>query len=175
MLAELAPAGFAPAGVDEVKAYLRLEASDEDAVIAGLLRAATAMAEAFTGQWLIARDFEEKFAGVATWQRLGTAPVVVITGVRNAAGGPLAGGAYEVDIDRHGTGWVRFLASDATAKLTVSARAGLAADWNGVPESVRAGIVRLTAQLFTHRDDPEALGLPGAVTALWRPWRVVAV
>jgi len=164
MLAEMVPAGVAPAGVDEAKAYLRLDGSAEDAVLAGLLRAATNMAEAFTGQWLIARGFEEGVRAIGGWQRLGVRPVTAITGVTLAA--------YEVDIDRHGAGWVRILNGDATLRVNVTGTAGLAADWNGVPEGVRAGIVRLAAQMFTQRDS-DAGGLPMAVTALWRPWRVL--
>lgn len=166
-------AGTTPVGVDEVKAYLRLDGGDEDAVIAGLVRAATDMAEAFTGRWLIARDFETALAASGGWQRLMPVPVVAITGVADADG-PLPGGAYETDIDRHGVGWVRLLSGDATQRVTVSARAGLAADWNFIPEGVRAGIVRCAAQLFAARDDASE-GLPAGVTALWRPWRAMAI
>ena len=167
-------ADLAPVGVDEVKAYLRLDTADEDAVIAGLVRAATDLAEAFTGRWLIARGFDVAVAGVGHWQRVGPVPVTAITGVRDAAGAALAGGSFEIDIDRHGAGWVRLLTGDATARFTVSGRAGLAADWNGVPESVRAGIVRCAAQMFAARDGAD--DGPGAgVTALWRPWRVMAI
>ena len=164
---------MAPVGVEEVKAHLRIDTADEDAVIAGLVRAATDMAEAFTGRWLIARDFTADLAATAGWQRLSPVPVVAITGVTRG-GVPLAGGDYEIDIDRHGVGWVRLLTGDATMRATVSARAGSASDWNGVPEAVRAGIVRCAAQMFASRDDVGD-GLPAGVTALWRPWRVVAV
>jgi len=166
-------AGLTPVGVDEVKAYLRIDDGHEDAVIAGLVRAATDMAEAFTGRWLIARDFDAVLAAVAGWQRLAPVPVVAITGVARD-GVALPVGDYEIDIDRHGVGWVRLLTGDATMRVTVSARAGLAADWNGVPEAVRAGIVRCAAQMFAARDDVGE-GLPAGVTALWRPWRAMAL
>ncbi|QXQ05507.1 phage head-tail connector protein [Sphingosinicellaceae bacterium] len=174
MLVELMPAGVVPASVDEVKAFLRLEHHDEDAVVAGFVRAATALAEAFTGQWLVARDFTESVAASAGWQRLGVAPVTAITtvGIGSFA---LPTSAYEIDIDRAGAGWVRLLTGDATLKASVSGRAGLGEGWNGVPEPLRAGIVRLAAHLFTHRDDPDASALPVAVGALWRPWRMVRI
>lgn len=174
MLTELLPAGFAPVAVEEVKAFLRLDASSEDAVIGGFVRASAALAEAFTGQWLIARVFTQSVASIGDWQRLGVAPVVAITGLSDASG-PLPGGAYEVDIDLNGIGWVRLLRGDATARVTVAGRAGLAASWNGVPEPLRAGIVRMAAHLFTHRDDPDTTALPGGVSALWRPWRRIAI
>ena len=102
------------------------------------------------------------------------APVTAITGVM-LGGAALAAGAYEIDIDRQGAGWVRLLSGDATLRAEVSGRAGLSEGWNGVPEPLRAGIVRLAAHLFTHRDDPETEALPAAVTALWRPWRTVSL
>ncbi len=172
MLAEVLPPSVAPVSVDEAKAFLRLEHGHEDAVLAGFVRAATALAEAFTGQWLMARDFTESLAATGGWQRLGVAPVTAITGA-TLAGMPLASGLYEIDIDADGSGWVRLLAGDATQKAVVSGRAGLSESWNGVPEPLRAGIVRMAAHLFSHRDEPEAAALPAAVTALWRPYRVL--
>lgn len=166
-------AEITPVGVDEVKAHLRLDDGHEDALIAGLVRAATDMAEAFTGRWLIARDFTASLPASAGWQRLMPVPVLAIAAVR-AVDGPLPVGAYEIDIDRHGVGWIRLLTGDATTRVTVSARAGQAADWNGIPESVRAGIVRCAAQMFVARDEVED-GLPAGVTALWRPWRTLAI
>ncbi|WP_419813845.1 head-tail connector protein [Glacieibacterium sp.] len=174
MLTELFPAGFAPVAVEEVKAFLRVDASSEDAVIGGFVRASAALSEAFTGQWLIARDFTQTVAASGDWQRLAVAPVVAIDGLADAAGA-LPGGAYEVDIDLAGAGWVRLLRGDATARVTVTGRAGLAASWNGVPEPLRAGIVRMAAHLFTHRDDPDATALPAGVSALWRPWRRISI
>jgi uncharacterized phiE125 gp8 family phage protein len=53
----------------------------------------------------------------------------------------------------------------------VAVEAGLAEDWNGVPEPLRQGIVRLTAHLYAHRDAAGDAGPPAAVAALWRPWR----
>ena len=174
MLGEVSPSGVAPASVDEAKAFLRLESGHEDAVLAGFVRAATALAEAFTGQWLCARDFTQVLAATPGWQRLAVAPVRAITGV-TLLGSPLPGGSYEIDIAPDGAGWVRLLSGDATMRATVAGRAGLSEDWNGVPEPLRAGIVRMAAHVFSHRDDPDAAALPGAVTALWRPWRAISL
>ncbi len=174
MLAEVAPSGVAPASVDEAKAFLRLDHGHEDAVLAGFVRAATALAEAFTGQWLCARDFTQVLAATPGWQRLAVAPVRAITGV-TLVGAPLPGGSYEIDIAADGAGWVRLLSGDAGVRAVASGRAGLSEGWNGVPEPLRAGIVRMAAHLFSHRDDPDTTALPGAVTALWRPYRVMSL
>ena len=47
----------------------------------------------------------------------------------------------------------------------------VAADWPGLAEPVRQGILRLVAHLFLHRDAVADQGPPAAVAALWRPWR----
>lgn len=47
--------GAAPVGVAEAKAWLRLGAGQDDAVVAGLIRSAADLCEAFTGQMLIVR------------------------------------------------------------------------------------------------------------------------
>ena len=62
-------------------------------------------------------------------------------------------------------------AAAAPATLVVRFRAGIGTDWNGVPEPLRAGIVRLVSHLFSHRDAADAGPPPAAVAALWRPWR----
>lgn len=152
----------------EIKAFLRLERDDDDALIAGFIRTATALCEAFTGQWLIARDAEQRIDAVLGWQRLQAVPVMAIIGVGSAIG-PLPPDQYDSDIDAAGTGWVR-LRSLPQAPV-VQLRAGLGCDWNATPEPLRQGIIRLAAHLYTHRDAADAGPPPAAVAAMWRPWR----
>lgn len=157
-------------GLAECKAALRLDRDDEDALIAGHIRTAMALCEAFTGQWLIERDGEQRLAASLDWQRLEASPVQAISGVFRA-GVALADG-WKADIAADGTGWVRLsglpMAGDA---LSARFRAGLGQDWNGVPEPLRAGVVRLVSHFFSHRDAADGGPPPAAVAALWRPWR----
>ena len=169
MPTDLLPAAVTPVGVDEVRAFLRLETSAEDAVLAGFIRAATGLAEAFTGQMLIVRAVDERVPSGCGWTRLKATPVVAIAGV-DGMGGPLPAAAFEIDVDASGDGWVR-IDGGTERFVTVRYTAGLAADWNAVPEALRAGIVRLCAHLYTHRDAPDGGSPPAAVVALWRPWR----
>jgi uncharacterized phiE125 gp8 family phage protein len=159
--------------VEQVKAYLRMAGSGEEALIAGLLRSATEYCEAFTRTVLIARDVEETVPARTTWTRLSLAPVQAITGIfRPSAGGEpeaLATDAYAIDIDAKGEGWVRVGAG--AGRLLVRYRAGLAADWNGVAEPLRQGVVRLAAHFYAHREGAEGGAPPAAVTALWLPYR----
>lgn len=162
-------AAAAPLPLAEAKAFLRIASSEEDALLAGLLRSAIATCEAFTGRLMIARDVTETVPAAPGWVRLSAAPVGAIGTVAAVDGEgeetALAPSGYAVDIDAAGEGWVR--AAAGGSRIRVGYRAGLAEDWNGVPEPLRQGVVRLAAHLYAEREgDP-----PAAVTALWRPWR----
>ena len=155
----------------EAQAYARVETGEEEALLAGLVRTATALCEAFTGQVLVARPFAEVVAGSGEWQRLTPSPVRAIETVEGlAADGtatPMAASEYAVDIDARGDGWIRCA---SVSRFRVSGEAGLANDANGVPEPLRQGILRLVAHLFATRDGVGGEP-PAAVTALWRPYR----
>src|SRR3546814_2145352 len=88
--------------------------------------------------------------------------------VENDAGEPVSADNHAIDIDANGDGWVR-MSSGPTTTIRVRYQAGMAADWNGVPEPLRQGIVRLVAHMHLHRDGDQSP--PAAVAALWRPWR----
>jgi len=169
MLTEDIPAAE-PASIVEAKAYLRVDHVEEDALLGGLLRTARALCEAFTGRMLIAREVRETAAGCASWQRLSATPVGAIVGVSSADGTALPAGGFETDIDANGDGWVR-VSAPGFERVRVTYRAGMAVDWNGVPEPLRQGIVRLVGHLYANRDGADDRGPPAAVAALWRPWR----
>ncbi|MBH1998601.1 MAG: phage head-tail connector protein [Sphingomonadaceae bacterium] len=166
--------GALAASMAELKAYLRIERDEEDAVLAGLLRGAATLCEQFVGQWLIVRAAQETVAGAGAWQRLAARPVVAIDGVEavDAAGVAelLPVDAYAVDIDAAGEGWVRATRPMGGRLLAVDYRAGLASDMNGLPEALRHGIVRLAAEHFAARGS-ESAAPPAIVSALWRPFR----
>jgi uncharacterized phiE125 gp8 family phage protein len=161
-------AGPLVVGLAECKAALRLERDDEDAILAGHIRTAMALCEAFIGQWLITREAEQRLAADLAWQRLLAVPVQAITGLYG--GGSALTDGWDSEIGADGCGWVRLLAMPAGG-AAVRFRAGLANDWNDVPEPLRAGIVRLVSHMFSHRDAADAGPPPAAVAALWRPWR----
>lgn len=171
-----APIVLGAAALGEAKSYLRIVSSDEDALVARLMAGAAELCEQFTGQTLVARSFTETLAASAAWTRLGATPVRAIIALEAVPPPPqaayaVAAGGWASDIDANGDGWVRVMdAGAAAARIRASYQAGLAADWTGLPEALRQGIVRLAAHLYTHRDD-EGAPPPAAVTALWRPWR----
>ena len=169
-------AGLIPPAVtlNEAQAYVRIETGDEEAVVAGLIRTATALCEAFIGQALIARTFSEDVTASGSWQRLTSAPVMSISGVEAVASdgtaSALTSSQFGVDVDSAGTGWVRLAQPVESCRLRVTGTTGLASGENDVPEPIRQGVLRLVAHLYASRDggggDP-----PAAVTALWRPYR----
>jgi uncharacterized phiE125 gp8 family phage protein len=165
----------APVPLEEVKAFLRVAGTEEDALLAGLIRSAGDLCERFTRLALIQREVEERLAASRAWARLGQTPVRAILGVSalDAVGAETAlpAGDYSVDIDAAGDGWVRVLRSEKAGRILVRYVAGQAEDWNGVPEALRHGVVRLAAHLYTHRDREDGSGPPAAVTALWLPYR----
>lgn len=160
--------------MSEAQAYVRIETGEEEAVLAGLIRTASALCEAFLNQVVIARDFAIDMPTTAAWTRLPLTPVRSISEVDqiDASGGSilLSNREYGIDIDASGDGWVRVLATGGTSRIRVSGAAGMADDENGVPEPIRQGVLRLVAHLFTVRDG-EGGEPPAAVTALWRPYR----
>ena len=172
-------AGAMPVPLDEVKALLRIGASDEDALLAGMVRAAATLCERFTGRLLIAREVNEVLGRGGGWQRLGAAPVQAIEEI---AALDLAGDAaallvddYAVDIDARGEGWVRLLVSSGETRVRVRYIAGMAATPGELPEALRQGVARLAAHFFLQRDAAAETEPPAAVTALWRPWRRLSI
>jgi uncharacterized phiE125 gp8 family phage protein len=160
--------------MSEAQAYVRIETGEEEAVLAGLIRTASGLCEAFINQVVIARPFECDLPASGCWERLPVTPVRSITDVSTldstGVSSPLSGGTYTVDIDYSGDGWVRLGAVPAVSRVRVGGTAGMAEDENGVPEPIRQGVLRLVAHLFTDRDGA-GTEPPAAVTALWRPYR----
>lgn len=170
--------GPAPVGVAEAKAWLRLGAGQDDAVVAGLIRGAADLCEAFTGQMLIMRTVTEEMPLACGWMWLAKRPVVAIETVTGlVAGGEdfaLAADAWAGEIDRDGAGRLRIDAAGSAERVRVTYRAGLAADANGVPEAIRQGLIRTIQHLHGARDDATRQP-PAIIAALWQPWRRVGL
>ena len=163
-----------PVTIGELKAFLRIEGSGEDAMLAGLLRGAVDLCEAFIGQALIARDVVETIAASYRWTCLRVVPVRAIDEVAciapDGTASLISSAAYSIDIDADGNGWLRVPPSGEASRVRVRYTAGMAEDWNGVPEPLRQGILRLAAHSYGTRGEGDAPP-PASIAASWRPWR----
>ena len=159
----------------EAKAFLRVGHDGEDGLIERLLKSGAELCEQFTGSVLIARSISEALPARMAWQPLARCPVRAITGAealwRDGGTTPLPAEAYAIDIDSGGTGWVRVIDSGGARQIRLAYEAGMAVDWDTLPEALRQGVVRIAAHLYAHREGDGGAAPPAAVTALWRPWR----
>lgn len=171
----IVPAVLAPAALADLKDWLGIATSADDAQLTALLRAAVEACEAFTGSLPLQAGCEEVLDAMPGWLGLTGRPVQAITTVQAIAPdgtrSDLAATAYAIDLSADGSGRVRLLAP-ATGRMAVRYVAGLAPEWASLPDGLRHGIVRLAAHGYRQRETAEpGAQPPAAVAALWRPWR----
>jgi uncharacterized phiE125 gp8 family phage protein len=170
------PAMVAGAPLDELKQWLAITTSGDDALLAALLHGALEMCEAFIGQMPLEALCEEVLPVSALWQSLKTRPVQAVAGIEgilpDATRSSIPSHLYAVDLDADGGARVRLLQQAGTGRMAVRFTAGMTANWSGLPESLRQGILRLAAHHYSMRSSESAdAAPPAAVAALWRPWR----
>jgi uncharacterized phiE125 gp8 family phage protein len=172
----LTPAVLPASALIELKQWLGITTTSDDAPLQAVLRAAVEICEAFTGAIPLQVEAEEILPVSREWQAISSQPVQSITLVEavgeDSSRTALAATDHELELDANGQGFVR-VANPGDAKLlAVRFVAGLAADWDSLPEPLRHGIVRLAAHQHRERESSGASPLPPAsVAALWRPWR----
>lgn len=172
----LTPAALPPSALAELKQWLGITTDRDDSLLAGLLAAALDTCEAFTGQMPLEATCEEILPATAGWHALTTRPVQSITALDGlTVDGTrfiLAAGTYEIELDADGTGRLRLPMPGAETRIAVRFTAGIAPDWDSLPDGLRHGLVRLAAHQHRERETSGAAPLPPAsVAALWRPWR----
>ena len=170
------PAMVAGAPLDELKGWLSITTSGDDALLTGLLHSALEMCEAFTGQMPLEALCEEILPASALWQSLKTRPVQAVAGVEailpDGTRFALPSQHYAVELDADGGARVRLLQQTGSGRLAVRFTAGMTAHWSGLPEGLRQGVLRLAAHQYSMRSSESAdAAPPAAVAALWRPWR----
>nr|WP_086492413.1 hypothetical protein [Novosphingobium panipatense] len=172
----LSPPVLPPMALAELKQWLGITSTRDDAPLAALLAVALETCEAFTARMPLLTSCEEIVPAQAGWHALSARPVQAITGVESVAAdgtrAALAPASYEIDLDADGTGRVRVPVPGAARKIAVHFTAGIADAWEDLPDGLRHGLVRLAAHQHRERDGSGAAPLPPAsVAALWRPWR----
>ncbi|MET1755032.1 phage head-tail connector protein [Novosphingobium sp. RD2P27] len=174
----LTPATLPSSALAELKQWLGITFAADDAPLQRLLSAALEACEGFTGTMPLEQICEQVLDSRGCWQALATRPVQAMLAVERVAEDgtrvTLAPDDYDVELHAGGTGYVRVLSPKCPGRIAVRFTAGLATEWDLLPESLRHGIVRLAAHQHRERESAGASSLPPAsVAALWRPWRRV--
>ncbi len=169
------PAVLNGAPLADLKLWLGISRSTEDALLAALLHTSLDVCEAFTGQTPLEVTAQEIMPASDCWQRLLSTPIRAILGVEALApdGTPnaLSISQYEIDLDAEGTGLFRLTGAAEQDRYTVRFVAGIAQEWSDLPAALRHGIIRLAAHHYRDRDTADAQTPPASVAALWRGWR----
>jgi len=177
-----------PVTVSEAKAHLRLDASDEDVLVASLILTSRLHVEAALGLALITQSWK---LVLDRWPeesalKFPLGPVTAVTAVRVLAadGAPtvVPPASYLVDGDALSSRLVR---TDSTWPVPGRAARGIEIDFTAgfgpaaanVPQPIRHAILMLVAHWYEHRDpleigSPEA-AIPASVTELLKPYRAV--
>lgn len=171
-----------PVTLAEARAHLRLEATEEDALLTALLTAARVMLEAETRRAFVTQDWRLILDDwPATWIALPLAPVAAVTSVKVAAmsGAMLAldPAFYEVDAKgepprvaaKRGQAWPMPATRLGGIEVDFTAGYGAAAS---VPAPLKQAVLLLAAHWFENRE-PVGNGaeLPLTVSALAARYR----
>ena len=166
---------LAPA-LAELKHWLGITRTADDAQLTALLGAGVEACERFTGVTPMLSTIEETRDASHEWARLVTQPIVQVTAIElldpDGTRTALAEEEYDLHLAGDSSAQFRLRRGPFVSRVVVTLEAGLAADWANVPDGLRHGILRFAA--FLHREGEAAGGEPpAAIAALWRPWRVL--
>ncbi|MFA5951342.1 MAG: head-tail connector protein [Hyphomicrobium sp.] len=177
-----------PVTVSEAKAHLRLDASDEDVLIASLILTSRLHVETALGLALITQSWKLVLDcwpdDAALKFPLGPVSAVAAVRVLAADGTPavVPAASYIVDGDALGSRLVRTAATwplpgRAARGIEIDFTAGMGPAAADVAQPIRHAILLLVAHWYEHRD-PFEIGSPGAaipasVTELLKPYRAV--
>lgn len=180
----ITPPAAAPVSLAEARQHLRVDHTDEDALIASLIEAAVGHFDGWSG--ILGRCLEPQ-----TWElaldafpakeiRLPLGPIASVASVRltDPSGAELTVSPldYETDL-RAVEGWIVPSAGwPATMDVVNAVRVRWVAG-TGCPEPVRHAILLLIGHWYAHREAASAAAseLPLGVSALIAPWRRVGI
>jgi uncharacterized phiE125 gp8 family phage protein len=177
----IAPTPLPASALAELKEWLGINSTREDALLTILLGSALELCESYTGTRPIEALCEEIWPvrphfGETGWQQLSTRPVGSISSIEAVtANGErifLPTDAYAVDLGADGEGRFRVIDGGGATRVAVRFTAGLASRWDSLPAALRQGVIRMAAHHHRSRDEGSAATAPpAAVAALWHAWR----
>ncbi len=179
------PATEAPVSLAEAKLHLKLDGTDDDALVEALIEAASAACRAHTGRELVEQTWrlalDEAPGEILTLPR---PPLVAVTGIvaYDDADAPTTMALSGVFVDaasipgrvilRRGARWPTL--GRVANGLEITFVAGYGPRASSVPAPLRQGILALIAERYEHREPirGEDPALPATVRALWQPYRM---
>jgi uncharacterized phiE125 gp8 family phage protein len=178
-----------PISLAETKAHLRIDGSDEDALLSSLIVAARAFVEKALARALITEIWSLYLDAWprSGWIALPIAPVQSVTAVRvydpEDVASVVETGSYSVDALSEparlvlSSGAAQMLPPRRLNAYEVAFTAGYGDDASDVPEPIRQALKLLVAHWFEHRE-PVVLGelpqeVPATVAGLLLPYRRV--
>lgn len=178
-----------PLTLERVKSHLRVDFADDDALITGLIAAATDALDGYTGilgRALVTQKWQQVFDRFTGCMRLPLAPVASIEKIEyfdaENERQTVAAEIYELFADeigpyvalKAGASWPATFARAASVSITYVAGSEVAT----VPPAVCAAILLHVAHLYANREavgDTSSVALPLAYSALIAPYRRLGV
>ena len=180
----LGPPAIEPVTLAEARQFLRLDQTDEDALLATLITAARLMIEAASGRCLIEQPWR---IVLDRWPsggeiRLPLSPLLRIDAARvyDVLGAAQAVASASLTLDQAADPPVIRLMGEvpeigrAHGAIEIDIAAGYGATAATVPAPLRQAVLRLAARWFEQRGDVagrDAQALPSAIAALVAPFR----
>ncbi|HWA91813.1 MAG TPA: head-tail connector protein [Rhizomicrobium sp.] len=167
------PPALEPVTLADAKAHLKVDTSDDDALIARLIPAARARAEWHTGRALIAQSW---ILWLDCWRPIvdiPLPPLVAVSAVTAYARDDTPNALTPVLVDLPGSRVLLDPVTDLRCAnaLAIAFDAGYGDAAEDVPAALRAAILAIVAELYVHRGDGPA-ELSGTAQALLAPYRM---
>jgi len=175
----ITPPGAEPVTLAEAKAQLKVDTTDDDALIARLIGAARARAEWHTGRALITQSWIQWLDCWTSPVEIMLPPLIAVTAVTAYAGDDspavLEASRYFVDAVSQPGRIVLDCVPPANLRrrnaVAIAFDAGYGDAADDVPPAIRAAILQMVADLYAHRGDAPAEP-SGAAQALLAPYRI---
>ena len=162
-LTDLSPPAASAVSLDAAKVFLRVDHSDEDALITELIDAATRQIEDRCGVSLITRAQRITKTANAAGVYLTRYPILSIEAVSN--------GETALPIEANLRARPVLVCAQNAQTLTVDFTAGYGDDPADIPTPLRQGVMLLLAHLYEYRAGTMPPGFPMMVDALIQPYR----
>lgn len=165
----------------DLKAWMAISRSNEDALLTNLLQASLQTCEKMVGETPLAKTVEELFNAKSGWQSLSSLPVRSLQQVETVASNGdrmlIPTGDINFEIGPDGSARFQFLGPISAQRISVQIQVGIATEWANMPPGLKQGVIRLASFYFRERDqnNTRALPIPESIATLWKPWRKLRV